>query len=144
MVGKDVNPNCVSGKASLYVQFACTQTQDELSAKHSKMSMVSCLGVFMVSIYMIVIYWFKRVSKLQQLDWDIQTITPGDYTVQMEISDKAYEWFMTNIYPPLEAKNLSIGESLKSYMKNELEKTLTDKLKEMKAEGTATSSIKIE
>jgi hypothetical protein len=39
-------------------------------------------------------YGFKRVSKLNQLDWDIQTITPGDYTSQYEITDKAYNWFL--------------------------------------------------
>jgi len=41
----------------------------------------------LVCVYIIVIYAFKRVSRLKQLDWDIQTITPGDYTVQYEITD---------------------------------------------------------
>lgn len=52
----------------------------------------------------------------------------------MEISAKAYDFFYTNIYPRDQARksDISIGESLKSYMKRELERILTDKLIEMK------------
>jgi hypothetical protein len=32
------------------------------------------------------IYFLKRDSKLDQLDWDVGTITPGDYTMQYEIT----------------------------------------------------------
>lgn len=86
---------------------------------------------------------FKRVSKLKQLDWDIQTITPGDYTMQMEISDKAYDWFLQEIYPRDKNRGISTGESLKSYMKSELERILTDKLKEIKDRHEEKSSINI-
>ena len=92
---------------------------------------------------MITIYWFKRVSKLKQLDWDIQTITPGDYTVQMEITDQAYQWFLDNIFPQDKARGLSTGASLKAYMKNELERILTDKLHEILSTGSQKSSINI-
>lgn len=104
-----------------------------LQTKHNQISVVSCCGVFLVCVYIIVIYYFKRVSKLNQLDWDIQTITPGDYTVQYEITDKAYKWFLaSDTYKKDKNRGMSVGESLKAYLKNELEKTLTDKLKEMK------------
>lgn len=139
----DKPANCVDKEASFYVQYSCTQTDEQLAQKYKETSIISCMGVFLVCVYLITIYYFKRISKLKQLDWDIQTITPGDYTLQMEITDKAYDWFLTNIYPRDKNRGLSIGESLKAYMKSELEKILTDKLKEIKATGSETSSIKI-
>ena len=82
---------------------------------------------------------------MNQLDWDIQTITPGDYTLQYEITDEAYHWFLNNVYLPgnFEARGVSIALCLKEHMKSELEKTLTEKLREIKASGADTSNIKI-
>jgi hypothetical protein len=138
--------NCTDFRSYVYVQYACTQSMAVLQSKHNQISLVSCCGVFLVCIYIITIYWFKKVSKLNQLDWDIQTITPGDYTVQMEITDKAYNWFLASEqYQRDKNRGLSVGESLKTYIKTELEKTLTDKLKEMRQDPTVdTSSINIQ
>lgn len=48
---------------------------------------------------------------MNQLDWDIQTITPGDYTLQYEITDEAYHWFLNNVYYPgaYEERGISIA-----------------------------------
>ena len=64
---------------------------------------------------------------MNQLDWDIQTITPGDYTLQYEITDEAYAWFLENVYRKNrdEENGISVALSLKTYMKAELEKMLT-------------------
>ena len=35
---------------------------------------------------------------MKQLDWDISTITPGDYTLQYEITTDAYNHFLNEIY----------------------------------------------
>lgn len=82
---------------------------------------------------------------MNQIDWDIQTITPGDYTLQYEITDEAYHWFMNNVYLPgnYEERGVSIALCLKDHMKTELEKLLTEKLREIKSSGADTSNIKI-
>ena len=87
----------------------------------------------------------KRYSKMNQLDWDIQTITPGDYTLQYEITDEAFHWFLNNVYytGDFAAQGISIGFAFKTYMKTELERILTNKLVDMRASGRDTSSIKI-
>ena len=53
-------------------------------------SVISCCGVFLVLIYMTVIHYFNRQSDLSQLKWDMQTITPGDYTMQLEITEEMW------------------------------------------------------
>jgi hypothetical protein len=92
--------------------------------------------VFAVCVYLIVLFHFKRSSDLNQIQWDMETITPGDYTCQLEISQKAFNFFMTNIYARDQSRksDISIGESLKAYIKRELEQILTQKLDEVKEE----------
>lgn len=126
--------SCSDSNAKVFVQYECHMSNDKIAEKKSQASIISCLGVFMVLIYLTVLYYFKRASDLSQMKWDIQTITPGDYTAQMEISEKMFSFFKTNIYPREQARksDISIGESLKSYIKRELERVLTDKLAEMK------------
>jgi hypothetical protein len=116
-----------------------------MEQKFNQLSIIASIGVFVASLFLIVLYFMKRNSKMNQLDWDIQTITPGDYTLQYEITDEAYHWFLNNVYYPQkhEDQGISIALSLKTYMKSELEKLLTAKLNEMRASGKDMSNIKI-
>jgi hypothetical protein len=100
------------------VQYTCQQSKEQISTKKSQLSIVSSLGVLVCFLFSICVYHLKRDSKLDQLDWDIATITPGDYTAQYEITDVAYEWFLNNVFRNGdEAAGISVGASLKAYMR---------------------------
>ncbi len=86
-----VSEKCTSKDARLFVSYSCTQTQEVLAEKQNMTSVISCCGVLLVLIYMTVIHYFKRQSDLSQLKWDMQTITPGDYTMQLEITEDMWE-----------------------------------------------------
>lgn len=137
---------CVDKSAQLYVQYACAIAQEDLNQRHKDLSILACIAIFAASLYLIVLYFVKRNSKMNQLDWDIQTITPGDYTLQYEITEEAYHHFLNNVYYPgaYEERGISIGGCLKDYMKEHIEKLLTDKLREMRASGQDMSNIKIQ
>ncbi len=83
------------------------------------------------------------------MQWDIQTITPGDYTCQFEITEKAYNHFIEHVYTEEKKRNsdLSIGESLKAHIKHQFEYILTKKLLEVKGkegfEGIKINEVKI-
>ena len=59
---------------------------------------------------------------MKQLDWDISTITPGDYTLQLEITTNMWEHFLEEHYNKndMEAQGISRAFALKTYMKTEL------------------------
>jgi len=141
---KTVSPTCTDINAKVFVQFTCLMSDTQMSEKREQASMISCLGVLMVLVYLTVLYFFKRSSDLNQMEWDIQTITPGDYTSQFEITAKAFKFFMEQQYPRFQQRksDISITEALKSYIKVELERVLTDKLVEMK-QSTGNENIKI-
>ncbi len=76
-----VDPSCTAEESLTFIQFSCEQTAERLEQKSKDLSIISCLGIFCASIFSVAIYYQKRDSKMEQLDWDIQTITPGDYSV---------------------------------------------------------------
>jgi hypothetical protein len=127
-----IDASCTDENAKVFVQFECHQSAEQLSTKREQAAMVSSLAVLLVCVYLIVLHYFKRSSALNQMEWDVQTLTPGDYTAQYEITEKAYNFFLNVIYPNEKERGKSIGIALKEYLKRELENVLTHKLKELK------------
>jgi hypothetical protein len=91
---KTVDPSCQTINSRVFVQYQCITSESQLETKRNQAAMISGIAVLVVLIYLTVLFYFKRASHLNQMQWDIQTITPGDYTVEMEITDKQYNYFM--------------------------------------------------
>jgi len=53
--------------------------------------MVGCLGVFVYLFALIYIDYIKQVQKNKAIDFDVKTITAGDYTVEFDISHDTYD-----------------------------------------------------
>lgn len=102
-----------------------------MEQKRFQGSIISCLGVFACLAFMITVYFLKKNSKIKNLEWDVSTITAGDYTVEYKISEDAYKQFLLHHYDLSDKpKGISIGESLKAYLKKEFEALLLTKLEE--------------
>lgn len=59
---------------------------------------ISCLIVF---LYLFITVYFDYIRIKQNLDYltfDFKTVTAGDYTVEMKISQKAYQNWLKNYY----------------------------------------------
>ena len=65
----------------------------------------------------------RNVFKNQFIEWDVKTITAGDYSVELDITEKQYKHFLDNVYDSL--SGISKIESFKGYLKKTLEDRLT-------------------
>ena len=72
----------------------------------------------------------QTTSKLDQLDYDINTITAGDYTVQMDINRSMWDFFIDEIYPSRYKGKFSPGLAFKKYLIEEIQNLMTDKIQE--------------
>lgn len=54
----------------------------------------------MVLLYLITIYYLKRSASLNRLQWDADTITAGDYTLEYNFPKEAFEHWYNNIFRP--------------------------------------------
>jgi hypothetical protein len=44
--------------------------------------------------------YVKQYQANKYVDWDVKTITAGDYTVEFGIDDQAYDMFLNKFYDP--------------------------------------------
>ena len=42
--------------------------------------------------------YLRNVFKNTAVEWDVKTITAGDYSVEVQISKKMWETFLTTVY----------------------------------------------
>jgi len=63
---------------------------------------------------------------MQKIDWDMATITAGDYTVEMEISEENYIYWKNNSYQRIKEQNRDISPALalKMHIISEIEANL--------------------
>jgi hypothetical protein len=67
--------------------------------------------------------YLRNVFKNQFIEWDVKTITAGDYSVELDISEEQYKHYLDNVFDPL--SGLTKIEHFKSYLKKIIEDRLT-------------------
>jgi len=82
----------------------------------------ACTAVFIYLFTIVYFDYIKTLQKTKYVDFDVKTITAGDYTVEFDLSEEIYEEFKKNYYDPTNP----IGEisQFKLYIQLELEKRL--------------------
>lgn len=59
------------------------------------------MGVFVALFLVIFIDYLKSIFRNSFIEWDVKTVTAGDYSVELNISAKQWHTFLTTIYDPL-------------------------------------------
>ena len=49
-------------------------------------------------LFVVTLQWLYKGGKIKQLEWDISTVTAGDYTVEFDIPAEAYQDWYNNTY----------------------------------------------
>lgn len=70
-------------------------------------------------------YYIQAYNKILLIEWDLRTITAGDYTVELEINEEMYDYWYANHYFNDKSQGISTGESLKKCIIENLEHILT-------------------
>jgi hypothetical protein len=93
--------------------------------------------MFIACIYIFIIYYLRKTSRLDQLEYDVNTISAGDFTVEMDITQEMYDEYLREFYEPTGSK-LREGYSgqfyspalyFKRYLSEEIGRILTESYK---------------
>lgn len=81
------------------------------------------IGVFIYLFTVVYFDYFKSVQMNKFVDFDVKTITAGDYSIEFDIDREQYEHFKTHYYK----KDNPISEmaQFKLYIQDELETRMT-------------------
>lgn len=72
-------------------------------------------------------YYLRSITQIKHVEWDVATLTAGDYTVDMKITHQQYCLFLSQH----KQSDESIGYGLKKHLKQELELKLTKEVPSM-------------
>ena len=104
-------------------------SQAEQADKYNHMCYATAMAVCIALLFTISIRYMYQGGKMKQIDWDMSTITAGDYSVEFEIPRIAYDnWFNEHYIMtggPKE-RDESPALALKEYMSREVERILDD------------------
>jgi len=109
----------------LFVQVPCIIPAKEgrPAARQIEGLAVGCIAVF---IYLYTLVYFDYIRCVQAnlyIDWDVKTITAGDYTVEFDIDEALYKQFLEKFYD--QANPISEINQFRLFVKDELERRLT-------------------
>lgn len=85
--------------------------------------MVGCVAVFIYLFTLVFIDYVKSIQQNKYIDWDVKTITAGDYTVEFDIGPEVYDRFKDRYYD-MSNPITEIGQ-FKLFVTDELETILT-------------------
>ena len=71
------------------------------------------------------IFYQRKSTQLEQIEWDISTVTASDYTVDMTLTEAMLENFVKEVNP---GKDESAAYRLKQYLHQNLEEKLTNEV----------------
>jgi len=58
------------------------------------MSVAVCTGTLICFLFSVAIKWKYQGGKIKQLEWDMATVTAGDYAVEFPIPKAVYQnWY---------------------------------------------------
>jgi hypothetical protein len=98
------------------------------------------MGVFIALFFVVYVDYMRSVFKNLFVEWDVKTITAGDYTVELDIPEAMWKEFIEKKYDPLSGKTKI--EAFRDYIKDELEERLTN-LPDLGYEDEAPDRIRI-
>jgi hypothetical protein len=73
-----------------FIQYAC-ELEDPIGTRQTYGLYFTCTAVFIYFYATVFIDWIKSVEKTNQLDYDVKTLTAGDYSVEFSIAHNQYD-----------------------------------------------------
>ena len=95
--------------------------------KYNQMCLIVSTAVLISLIFTITIRYLYQGGKMKQIDWDMATVTAGDYTVELPIVKEGYLDWKQNNYKQANGdfeNEVSPALSLKTWLAKEIETAL--------------------
>jgi hypothetical protein len=107
----------------VFVQIPCVMTYEVMNTRQVQGLFIGSMGVFIALFFVVFIDYLRSTFKNTFIEWDVKTITAGDYSVEMDISESMYKNFLSTKYDPLSGKTKIAA--FRDYLQEEMETRLT-------------------
>mmetsp|Transcript_5223 Transcript_5223/g.8085 ORF Transcript_5223/g.8085 Transcript_5223/m.8085 type:complete len:884 (-) Transcript_5223:266-2917(-) len=110
--------------ALFFLQAPCNIDPDTVNMRQVGGLVGASLAVLIYLFTVVYFDYIKSVQKNKFVDFDVKTITAGDYTIEFDIDEEVYENFEKNYYD--ETNPMSEAAQFKLYVQLELEQRISD------------------
>jgi len=108
----------------VFIQVPCVLSEAEMSHRKIIGLFIGCLAIFIYLYTLVYLDYVQVVQKLKYIDFDVKTITAGDYTIEFDLDEDMYDHFIRNYFDP--TNPIAECAQFKLYVQLELEKRLSD------------------
>ena len=131
---------CLGNEGTIFIQIPCTFTAEDLNTRQVEGLAIACLGVFICLFFVVYLDYLKSIFKNLYIEWDVKTITAGDYSVELDISEKMWHNFLNEVYKPELAATKMV--QFRNYLQSKLEDNFS-RLPDLGFEDEPVDRIKI-
>ena len=92
---------------------------------------LGCIGIFLALFIVNYLDYIKKIQENEYIEWDLKTITAGDYTIEFDIKPEFLSDFLVKEYNKWIATQSDKGkfyvsrvEAFRDWVQNEMEQRL--------------------
>ena len=126
---KSVPSKCKADNAFVYAQYTCIQKEDDQHRKYFEMATTVALCSLIAYLFTISLRHLFQGGKIQQIEWDVATVTAGDYAVELKFEPEFYAAWKQQEYRKAGGdyeKGIAPAMSLTNYLTKEIEEELAE------------------
>ena len=111
---------CFSGSAQFFLQIACKLDHDEITTRRIQGLLIASLTIAVALYVSVFTDYIRQIAKNDFVEWDIKTVTSGDYTIEFDISDEFYDRFV-QLHGANKPDNLPMATYFRDWIQTEME-----------------------
>ena len=115
---------CFSGSAQLFLQIACKLTHEEVTDRRVQGLFIASLTIAVALYVSVFTDYIRQVAKNDFVEWDIKTVTSGDYTIEFDITDEFFDRFVTQ-HGANKPDNMPMATYFRDWIQNEMENKIS-------------------
>ena len=89
---------CAAPESQMFMQVACMVDDDYLVVREEQGLLIGCCAVFIALFVINYVDYIKKTQENNYVEWDVKTITAGDYAIEFDIEPKFFEDFIEKEY----------------------------------------------
>lgn len=128
-----VNKNCFTDESVAFYQYTCQQSKDQLYLKRMQGLVIVCLNILIGLIFVTMLRYFRRKTKIEFKQWDMDTVTVSDFTAELPIKKEMFENFKEDFerrlqqgqIPDVDPENYSLMYQFELELSNSIENHIT-------------------
>ena len=78
----------------MFVQIACEIPVDDIESRQVAALALGCMAIFVALFVVNYLDYIKKMQENNYVEWDVKTITAGDYTIEFDIEPQFFEAFL--------------------------------------------------